>query len=79
MEKYEYNEDVRIPNRCSNKNKRKEDKKMKEFALKKFRFVYWFGSCITDCYIKAYDEQEATERFKELTNDKRIVSIEEVN
>lgn len=44
--------------------------------MKKFRIMYWFNSCITECYVKAENEQKAMERFKELKGDKRIVGIE---
>ena len=46
--------------------------------MKKFRFVYWFGSCITEWYVKADSEEKAIEKFKEIKGDKRIVNIEEV-
>lgn len=44
--------------------------------MKKFRFVYWFNSCITECYVRADDEQKALEKFKELKGEKRIINIE---
>lgn len=47
--------------------------------MNKFRIVYWFNSCITECYVKANNEQEALEKFKELKGEKRIVSIEETD
>lgn len=45
--------------------------------MKRFRFEYWFGSCITEVYIKAENRQKALERFRDLKGDKRIISIEE--
>ena len=47
--------------------------------MKKFRVVYWFNSCIAECYVRANNEQEASEKFKELKGEKRIVSIEASN
>ena len=47
--------------------------------MKKFRGVYWFNSCTTECYVRANNEQEALEKFKELKGEKRIVSIEASN
>lgn len=44
--------------------------------MKKFRIVYWFNSCITECYVKADNEAGALEKFKELKGEKRIISIE---
>ena len=45
--------------------------------MKKFRIVYWFGSCMTEHYVKAENEQKALEKFKELKGEKTIVNIEE--
>ena len=44
--------------------------------MKKFRIMYWFNSCITECYVKADNEQKALKKFKELKGEKRIVCIE---
>ena len=44
--------------------------------MKKYRFVYWFNSCMTECYVNANNEQEALEKFTERKGEKRIVSIE---
>ena len=46
--------------------------------MKKFRIVYWFNSCITECYVKADNEQNALGKFKELKGEKRIVNIETI-
>ena len=46
--------------------------------MKKFRIVYWFNSCITECYVSADDEDNARAKFKNLKGDKKIVSVEEV-
>lgn len=48
----------------------------KGFFMKTFRFLYWFNSCETECYVKAENEQEALEKFRERKGDRRIVSIE---
>lgn len=45
--------------------------------MKKFRIMYWFNSCTTECYVKADDEVGALEKFKELKGEKQIISIEE--
>ena len=45
--------------------------------MKRFRFLYWFNSCMTEVYIKANNMQKALEKFKDLKGDKKIVSIEE--
>ena len=45
--------------------------------MKKFRFVYWFGSCITDWSTFANSKQEALEKFEKYKGDRRIVSVEE--
>ena len=47
--------------------------------MKKYRIVYWFGSCITEWYVKANDEQEALKKFKELKGEKEIINIEVSN
>ena len=47
--------------------------------MKKFRIMYWFNSCTTEYYVRANNEQEASEKFKELKGEKRIVSIEASN
>lgn len=44
--------------------------------MKKFRIMYWFNSCITECYVRADNEQSALKKFKELKGEKRIVGIE---
>lgn len=44
--------------------------------MKKYRIVYWFNSCTTECYIKADNKNEALEKFKELKGEKRIINIE---
>lgn len=46
--------------------------------MKKFRIVYWFNSCVTECYVGADDEDGARAKFKSLKGDKNIVSVEEV-
>ena len=40
--------------------------------------MYWFNSCITECYIVAKDTVDAIKRFKVTKGDKHISSIEEV-
>lgn len=45
--------------------------------MKKFRIMYWFNSCTTECYVKADDEAKALEKFKKLKGEKQIISIEE--
>lgn len=45
--------------------------------MKKYRFVYWFGSITTECYINANSQEEAIELFKEKKGDMHIVNIEE--
>lgn len=44
--------------------------------MRSFRIVYWFNSCITECYVRADNEQMALEKFKELKGEKKIVDIE---
>ena len=44
--------------------------------MKTYRFVYWFGSCITEWYVKANNEEEAKKKFVEIKGDKRIINIE---
>lgn len=46
--------------------------------MKTFRIMYWFNSCITECYIKGETEEQALETFKSVKGDKTISSIEEV-
>ena len=45
--------------------------------MKTFRFVYWFGSCITEWYVKANNKEEALEKFQERKGDRTVVNIEE--
>ena len=45
---------------------------------KVFRFLYWFGSITTERYIRARDEAEARAKFSELTNGKKVISVEVV-
>lgn len=44
--------------------------------MKRYRFVYWFNSCITECYVTANNEQDALAKFRERKGEKRIVSVE---
>ena len=44
--------------------------------MKTFRFVYWFGSCITECYVKADSLDEAKKKFVEQKGDRFVISIE---
>ena len=46
--------------------------------MKLFRIVYWFGSVTTERYIKAHNKDEAIAKFAELSNEKKVVKIEEV-
>ena len=50
--------------------------------MKRYRFLYWFGSCYTDCYIVAESEEKAKARFNEIKGsvdgNKHIIRIEEV-
>lgn len=46
--------------------------------MKTFRFLYWLNSYMRDCYVKADDEQEALEKFKELPGERIIVRFKEV-
>lgn len=45
--------------------------------MKKYRFVYWFNSCITEWYVNANNLDEAKAKFKAIKGDKNIVNIEE--
>ena len=45
--------------------------------MKKFRIMYWFNSCVTECYVRADNEQKALENFKKIKGEKKIVSIEQ--
>ena len=47
--------------------------------MKTFRFLYWLDSILTDCYVKADNEQEALEKFKELPGERIIVRFKEVS
>ena len=46
--------------------------------MKTYRIMYWFNSCITECYVRADTEEQAIETFKGVKGDKPIASIEEV-
>ena len=43
--------------------------------MKRFRVMYFFGSCITECYITAKTEAEAVEKFKAAKGDRTIYAI----
>ena len=48
--------------------------------MKTYRIVYWFNACImTECYIKANNEQEAIDKFKDRKGERMVVNIEESN
>lgn len=44
--------------------------------MKKFRIVYWFNSCITECYVSADSKATALDEFRRRKGDKRIVNVE---
>ena len=45
--------------------------------MKRFRMVYWLGTCITERYTTAKDEEEAKKKFFAIVGDwNRIISIE---
>lgn len=46
--------------------------------MKKYRILYWFGSCYTDWYVLAENEETAKDKFRETKgNVDRIIRIEE--
>lgn len=49
--------------------------KMKK-SMDKYRIIYWFNSCTTECYVRANNEREALEKFREMKGEKRIINIE---
>lgn len=47
--------------------------------MKRFRFVYYFGSIMTECYYKAENKEQAIIKFRKEHGDSVIKNIEEVS
>lgn len=45
--------------------------------MTKYRIVYWFNACTTECYIVTNSKENALKRFREIKGNKTIISIEE--
>ena len=42
--------------------------------MNKWRILYWFGSAITDCYVKASNEADAIQKFRAQHGDDVTIS-----